>query len=270
MSKKWLIDEQGQLWADDSEELRLNLKTRLRGLRLTSWLVRQLGFVAVEQFGARNFVAFDPERVSPVGLTGLAYWIADHSFVPTVWRHPTHQKLSRLFFRLPELMTFVGDTIEARMPLQSFSKRSVALESSVFASRWRGALEVISTVSDDHASNAILNTFFDGHYAMSTQQENGEYKVQTLGDRHYEHDHEFATNAVNRLMRECFDNAYGEWLTDTFNGLASTNKFVFTEEVSANIAFPNIPRRRYTYDRLVLMLPSVCGQKRMFNAIALH
>jgi hypothetical protein len=265
--RTWIIDDRGDAFLEGEARLSEKLLTERRGADFTRWLVAQMGFIAIEEHGGWRRIVLDRTRVSPQAITGCLYWLADHAFFATSCEHPADRKLSAIFQEKSQLIAFLCGLIEPAVP--AYGVRRVTSEQSVFASRWRAAREIYTSVTDPAARTSILDTLFQGHFAVAQLGEDGDYRLREVGSRLHFLDPEFAETCNGRSFRQAHDPDYGRSSADHFGSLRGEDDPVF-EDVQAVVSFPRLSRRRISYDRLCLPLRRAVERPYLFIATHLH
>jgi hypothetical protein len=266
MRATWIIDDRGELWPADSQSLSDYLGTDQSGPHLTSFVVRNLGFIAI-QLGARvNEIVYSPAAVAPEALAGVLYWLSDNAFVPVALREMKQTGAVPVHLHKRGVIQAIGKLIDARQFATEFSLSDIPISRSPFARTWEAAREICCRLSSHTDRDGILEHLFEGRFAVGRQDSgDGEFKVTAIGSYVSMRDDEFAQNAKGRSFRHLYDNSYGHWIADTYR-TAVALETPTAARIDATITWPRLNPRKYRYSRLLMPFMASTGERYLMSA----
>lgn len=230
-----LFDENGEAWG--LEELAARLGTRLRGRPFAEFVMRNLGFVMAEHsFGAYVRVSYVDDAVVPVALTGLIMWLHDQRERAVLVCDTSGGTTGRLYANRAAAANALSVTIQRHTTTTPYVCQDADVETSVFSSRWRAALELMSTPAlDPRDVRRVLNALFNGYFTIADRDaEDDEFRLVLVGDAIRDH---FGPSIQGRSYREMYDPDYGKWVADGIQA-ASVHQRPFAQDIVAPIKWP--------------------------------
>ncbi len=265
-----LIDDDGEVWSEGSSELSAQLSTDRVGSDLRKFAVESLGFIHLSRRGRAVSVQFDKQVVSSKALCGLLYWAFDHRhlsfFVETGARPATP-----LLVPTPErLVDVVARICDERASTPDYAETAVAIEHTVFASRWAVAREVVDRIGLSEHAGTVLDELFAGHWTISEfNAERRAFEFVHLGQWYHQFDPQSATFLVGKRPADFNDTDYGRRVDRCLAPL-QTSVAPRTLRVSALIKWGRRPAERFNYTRLFVPVPLGSGRRLLLSAAAVE
>ena len=267
----WIIDDHGDVWPLESGELRRTLSCDLPLAQSTAYMLKNLGFVLIEETRAGVRVSFRPAVVSGVAAIGLAYWIFDRPFTRaalTMIGNPDidtifdskQDFLKRVFSatekeEIPESERFVRktrqiDEISPNSPLhlayRAWSLNPIIADEQEFIARWdellRGRFTLTKSATTRRAP--VISHIGSGY----TIYEPAWIKM-ARGHRH----------------EDGPDHRYGRWIGETHRKTLADPRPVL-DDVDALLEMPGRDRFRLRYVRLILPFRRPDGEPALLSA----
>ena len=266
---RWVITHEGELFHYWSPILRGKLFSRSLQEQDFVPLLRNLGFIGLQQ-GPRGIgINFRPATISPVALAALGYWMCDHS--------PTRLWLTILEpGQCVELYTSIGRALERIEALidehhgaarNSFFKKPIALGAmptpalgSLFAAWKRSGSD-----SDFSSLRELLrHELADRYVLLRPDTEAARFVIADAGTGLRIPDANWAKAQVGHPVTDMPDKAYGEWVSETFRSVLVAGKPQL-DRVEAKIYWPRTGRVLRRYTRLILPVQDH-GYSRLLSA----
>lgn len=249
----WLIDDEGEILHFFSPRLRNKLRVKTLHEQDHLPLLRNLGFIGLQEGKQGASISFRPSTVSPVALATLSYWVKDSvpSRLLLVVLEPGH---------CPEIhspiglgLARIGALIDAYRRDDLFRRQAVspsaipASLAQVF-SAWR----VCGAASEFSSLRNLLEHEPAGRYLLvQPDVEGGRFVIQQTGAGLRVPDPGWAKVQVGRSIAETPDKAYGEWVSEAYQS-ALRQDTPQLDHVEAKIYWPRLGRLQHRYDRLIL------------------
>ena len=99
-----LIDDHGEFWSENSEVIRKSFASKMTADGTSSYLVKNLGFIAVDFFGASAQVRLRPSILSQAAFETLAMWLREKNYERIALTYFHHDWCFELFPGEEELM----------------------------------------------------------------------------------------------------------------------------------------------------------------------
>lgn len=261
-----LIDDQGELWGNAAIELRQSFGPTHADDDLAAYLVKNLGFVAVNAYGRSCQIRVRPSVVSPKALDALIYWLADRRFdrivshiFDTDWQIELHGAPEILAHRLLQAMTKrqlirPGDFIAESIPLETLPN------SAVFSSLLQSWPMLSENLHQDGIRN-VLHQLTRGRYFLVRQETgSGDVVFQDVGNEFATLDKDWLSSARGMPVESQKDSAYGRWIASKYREIMK-RPAITTEKVDAIVSTTKYGRYRVRYNRLILPTTGPNGDK---------
>jgi hypothetical protein len=109
-----VLDDQGRSWDARSPTLRRFLRCPLPDFDFLTYLIDNLGFVAVTKTGPHAVrIQMRPEVASQTSLAAALYCIADMELDYIIISHPSETRVHRLFRSVAQVVTYIAEQIAA-------------------------------------------------------------------------------------------------------------------------------------------------------------
>jgi hypothetical protein len=256
-----LIDDKGDVWPGGLARLRQNFGSPYATNELSDYLVRNLGFVAINVYGKSCEIRTRPSIVSESTFDALVDWLAERHFERIVtssfdqdWKIELHAASDIALQRLIQLVSLnqiarPGDFVSKAIDFVSLPQTS-PLRSLL--NYWP---ELARNVHRD-GLRSILQQVVKGRFVLVNNNEN-RLVIEDMGDGFLSYDAAWMSRANGIPVEEQPDRPYGRWVASAYRqtlrqGIPSLS------DVDAIITRPKEGRSRRRYKRLIL--PCTAGQ----------
>jgi hypothetical protein len=256
-----ILDDDGRAWDARSPALRSFLHCSLPDFDFLTFLIENLGFVAVTKIAPNAArIRFRRETVSQTSIAAALYCLADMGIERTVICHPD-QFVEKLFPSLAQTIAYIAEQIAAshQQPSSAFTSREQPLDilantdealSSLFA-QWIASKQIY----DPAALADVLSESLHARF-MLVEPVNGRLTITDVGSGLEIFGEAWRKNARGLPMEEQPDYNYGQWVQSIYRRVQET-RLPRLDEVDATIRRPH--RNDSIHRRYVrLILPFTC------------
>jgi hypothetical protein len=260
-----LIDDQGEFWDGGSRQLRSAFDSPFSGGEFSAYAVRNLGFVAIDQFGSSCQLRLRPAMVSAKAVCALVDWLKMRSFsrVSAAWF--TEDWSYEIFPSLKATLERLASVIEAaHTPSSSDFKTRVMGPSDVrHANALAALMERWQSLSGEGRFTELewlIRQSLGRRYAF-VERDDGSARLvfRELGSGIIDHNQMWRRSAIGQPISDLPDKSYGQWVDRCFeSALASGAPCI--EAVDAIVRWPHRGRSRLRYKRLIVPLAMSSGR----------
>ena len=256
-----ILDDHGRAWDARSPALRSFLHCSLPDFDFLTYLVENLGFVAVTKIAPNAArIRFRPETASQTSIAAALYCLADMGIERTVISHPD-QFAEQLIPSLAQTIAYIAEQVAAdhQQPSSAFTSTELPLEilantdealSSLFA-QWIDSQQVYDSATLANVLPESLRARF-----MLVEPLDGRLTITDVGSGFEIYGETWRRNARGLPMEEQPDYNYGRWVQGIYRRVLET-RLPRLDEVSATIRRPDANDSiRCHYRRLIL--PFTC------------
>ena len=256
-----ILDDHGRAWDARSPALRSFLHCSLPDFDFLTYLVENLGFVAVTKIASNAVhIRFQPETASQTSIAATLYCIADMGIERTVISHPD-QFVERLFPSLAQTIAYIAEQVTANhRPLSSaFTSKERPLDmlantdealSSLFA-QWIDSNQVY----DSATLASVLPESLRARFVL-IEPVNDRLTFTDVGSGFEIFGETWQENARGLPIEETPDYDYGRWAQGIYRHALKT-RLPRLDEVDATIRRPHRNDRVHLrYRRLILPFAS--------------
>jgi len=252
-----LIDDQGDLWVDTASTLRASFAPDVPNDTCSNYVVKNLGFVAVDVFGRSCQVRVRPAMVSEASLQTLYAWLETNGFERVAlgyfdsdWHLELHAGVGKLKNRLNLLV----DGVRVQRP-SHFVAEARSLDGlhaypclSALIANWS------SLRAEPRRSQLIaaVKTLTGGRFTLlKVERDSDRLVIDDTGSGYLTYGSDWPKRARGAPFAKQPDRDYGSWLEETFApALISDSPLV--HDVDAIVSTPAFGRYRLRYKRLIL------------------
>ena len=252
-----VFDDRGEVWDAKSRELAEGLNASIGGDALTSYAIKNLGFIAATVINESVRIRLRPAVVSQVALSGLLYWLHDQpfhrvllSFLDSDWSHELVRSRQEAASRLLARVRFrsedrEGDFLNKQRPLQDLSPGTPLRELLNLWSDHSGKY-------DSERLNPLLDKALNGRFVLfeAASGSNSVY-VKEVGPGLGRSGGYWLSRTKGLKVEDQPDYAYGKWVAEAYRDVLNTREPML-DDVDAVITWPQQPRVSYRYRRLVV------------------
>ena len=238
-----ILDDHGRAWDARSSALRSFLHCSLPDFDFLTYLIENLGFVAVTKIApdaAR--IRFRPETASPTSIAAALYCIADMGIERTIISHP-EKSVERLFPSLAQAIAYIAEQVAAnhQQPPCAFTSRERPINtladsdealSSLFA-QWIDSKQVYDSATLANVLPDSLRARF-----MLVEPVDGRLTITDVGSGFEIYGETWRRNARGLPMEEQPDYDYGQWVQGIYRRVQET-RLPRLDEVEATIRRPD-------------------------------
>jgi hypothetical protein len=258
-----ILDDHGRGWDARSLTLRKFLHCPLPDFDFLSYLIENLGFVAVTNFAPNAVrIRFRPETASQASIAAALYRVADMGLDRIVISHP--DQLDRLFPDFAQAVAYITERVAAgqQPPSPAFMSRELPIATlantdgplSSLLAQWTDSNRVFD-------STTMAGTLLDTLHArfMVVEAVDGRLTIFDVGSGFESYGKAWRENARGLPVEEQPDYDYGRWVKGMFHSVEETRQ-PRLDEVDATIRRPHRNDRvRVRYQRLIL--PFMCDRR---------
>lgn len=256
-----VLDDHGRTWDARSPALRSFLHCSLPDFDFLTYLVENLGFVAVTKIAPNAArVRFRPETVSETSIAAALYCLTDMGIERTVISHP-NQLVEKLVPSLAQTIAYIAEQIAAshqqpssaftstERPLQILANTDDAL-ASLFAQWIDSKQDYDSATLADVLPESLRARF------MLVEPLDGRLTITDVGAGFEIYGETWRKNARGLPMEEQPDYDYGQWVQSIYRRVLET-RLPRLDEVNATIRRPDMNDSMHCHYRR-LILPFTC------------
>jgi hypothetical protein len=255
-----ILDDHGRTWDARSPGLRSFLHCSLPDFDFLTYLVENLGFVAITKIAPNAArIRFRPETASQTSVAAALYCLADMGIERTVISHPD-QFVEKLMPSLAQTIAYIAEQIASSQQLSSaFTSRELPLEalantnealSSLFA-QWIDSKQIYdSTTLADVLPESLRARF------ILVEPVDGRLTITEVGSGFEIYGETWRKNAPGLPMEEQPDYDYGQWVQGIYRRVQEM-RLPRLDEVDAMIRRPDRNDSMHCHYRR-LILPFTC------------
>jgi hypothetical protein len=252
-----LFDDRGELWDAKSRTLAESLQASLSGEDLLSYVVRNLGFIAIADNNGSLRLRLRPAVVSQMALGALLYWLHDRvveraliSFLDGEW---THELVASRDDAVRRLLARVKVNLEDRRG--DFLNQPRPLHALQPSSPLRGLLEAWANCEgkyDSERLHPVIQKSVNGRFVLvEASPSSADLFIKDVGGGLGDFGKYWLSRTIGLRVEDQPDYAYGKWVAGPYRQVLSTGE-PSLEDVDAVITWPQQPRISYRYRRLVV------------------
>jgi hypothetical protein len=251
-----LIDDQGELWRGDSRQLRIAFDSPYSGGEFVEYAVKNLGFVAINVFGAscqaRLRPGFVTERASKTLLEWLTRSRLERMVVSTFERDWKSQliRVADAPARLSQLMDQASqakpdDFLSSGLTLSAISHRPLLRD---IVEAWP---HIVGQYEYD-ALLALIKGIFENRFVVVKMPSEAPHLLfHEVGEGLLFSAYEtWRACAIGAPIEEQPDRHFGRWVASTYKSAAS-DVLPRIEAVDAIMRWPHAGRSRHRYKRVI-------------------
>lgn len=252
MSYGLLIDDKGKCWPEIHPGLSRALQTERTGASLSSFAVRNLGFVRILPRKATVIFELNPLTVAAEAVTGAYYWFADSYLDRAVIEPVGAMEPAQILSTRSDVIGYLGFLMDRRTSRPDFIAVRLSTDNSQLGRRLSIAKDIMDAKLPVALKADLLTRMFDGRITVSEFDAGAnEFRVVEVGDAMAH----FMPGLRQRLLGNSYADAlggpYGAWVAKVVDAAGRIGEPV-NEAVEAVIKIgPQRPRRIF-YERLLV------------------
>jgi len=238
-----IMDDHGRAWDARSPALRSFLHCSLPDFDFLTYLIENLGFVAVTKIAPNAArIRFRSETVSQTSIAAVLYYLADMGIERTIISHPD-QFVEKLVPSLAQTIAYIAEQVAANhqpfssaftsteLPVEILANTDEAL-SSLFA-QWIDSKQVYDSATLADVLPESLRTRF-----MLVEPVDGRLTITDVGSGFEIFGETWRKNVRGLPMEEQPDYDYGHWVQGIYRRVQET-RLPRLDEVHATIRRPD-------------------------------
>jgi hypothetical protein len=210
VTMSWLIDDRGEYWREGALERERVFSALDSNPTMSDMLLKQAGYVRARLQGGRAVVEFERSTVAFDALVGLLRWTAEFGVQSIVFVHDDIQPATQLAPTSQIWIEYIATCLRQRRQKAPYISRSMPIVMSPFHDRIAGAHEVVRLVADPTARDCILDSLFDGAFAIARFGDDGTSLVVGSGTRQAGPENQYLV--IGQPVTGGPDPAFGGWL----------------------------------------------------------
>lgn len=253
-----LLDDHGRAWDAHSPVLRRFLQCPVSDFDFSSYVVDNLGFVAVTMIDSRSArIRLRPRTACGISIASALYFIADRAVERIIVVKTGDEVVERMFPRVGQAMTYIGDEVaRARLHLSPvFRSRELPITALAKEAEPLGVLFMRWLECDQGRDNTELKGLLDLHSLQRfviIEPVDGRLIFADIGSGFESFGRTWQQHAPGLPLEEQPDYHYGQWVRGVYDHVLRTGKPLF-DDVDAVIRRPHRnDRLRVHYRRLIL------------------
>lgn len=266
-----LIDDQGTKWDGSSRQLRVAFDSPYSGGEFVQYAILNLGFIAINVYGASCQIRVRPAMVGDKALDALRQWLTQSKTARCVlsiyFSEWSSELIASPLLALSRVEQLVGESRRAQP--QDFLARKVdpntIADYPVLAMLMR-EWNRLSNVSGQHVLLNKLKQAFDNRYVMvKKDMGQGSIVFNEVGNGLFTNYETWRACAIGAPVEEQPDRNYGRWIAHTYSDALRAPEPVL-EDIDAIVRWPHSGRTRLRYKRLMLPLTHEDGSQLLLSA----
>lgn len=263
-----LIDDVGTIWDGRSKRLRQAFEAPLSNDEYSSYVVKNLGFIAVNLYGTSCEIRLRPRLVSAKSMASLVDWLGMRQFARTVtvhfdtdWRYNLHTSVVAALSVLHNLLSAerqagFGDYI-MRPLSQSELPRSTQMHKALhhLIDNWTS----LSQAANRSTLNTYIQDCLQGRYTIvDAKSDASELTYREVGRGFFSYSDDWVERTHGLSVEKLEDAAYGRWAAAGYRD-ALRNGVPTICDVDAIMQTPRLGRARLRYKRVLFPARSGAG-----------
>ncbi len=254
----FLLDDQGEMWRGESRQLRVAFDTPFSGGEFIEYAVKNLGFVAINVYGASCQVRLRPSFVTAKAFRSLLRFVdnatSERMVITSFDAAWQHQLVSREQ-AAPRLEQVVQ--MAQKSNIAAFLSRPIASKAISGQPEFGKILENWDFLVENYDTDTILNllrTLFADRYVVVKQAAtNRKLVFQEIGDLIYTGSDTWRECAIGAPIEEQPDRGYGRWVAGAYYDVMGKQS-PRQDAVDVIMRGPSAERYRLCYRRLIFPL----------------
>ncbi len=266
--RRWIFDNEGNIWRALPGEFRYRLASRLTVDKPHDHAITNLGFASREDTEGWTHIRLDKHKISAIALTSLLYHLSDRptgraalSVLNTDWEHEIFGDPRSLYARLEQLSVEIFDEGKQRFlhePIELDGLRSHDPQVVLYR-HWK------SQSFEAHNMADLCSDLFGGRFTIARVQPNAEMIIEHMGHGYRVYDNSYVNRACGTRHQDEPDTVYGQWIARTHREVHKSG-IPLLEDVDAIIGISRSGRQRVGYRRIVLPFTNPLGEPFLVTA----
>ena len=273
----WLIDDRGRCWDTQSPELARSLLSSLTGEKLSTYAVKNLGFISVKEINGSSHIQLRPAVVKPIALAACLYWVGDRqrrlnriaiSFQEHQCRHRIFGSFQPAVAALAECVKVGQEDRSRKNSRQSLQMRDLPPGSpaSELLQLWTSSGGAFDEVQLQAILHSVLH---DRYFILEPGYCGDQLIIRDIGHNYRFFDAAWRARARGNRIEEMPDFCYGTWVADAYRRvLGAGEPQIDRIEAILDMAGAGLSRVRYT--RVIVPFMTTDRRRLVLSTSAVH
>ena len=265
---RWLVDELGTFWSEQSLELREKLFCLHYAGDLATDIIRNLGYIGVRSSRTGLHLRLHSLNLAEAAVIAVLYWIADNSTETTLIEYLDDDRPNEIL-RGPaaaiDRISAINKSacLNRRISVEHADITRMSNHSQLrgLVSYWRERSGCCEPAELERLANETAN----GRYIRIKYAENDQFIVRKLGVGLEIPEPQWSDVALDKPVGTNGDQIYFDWVLSTYSAAWKSGRPDFAE-VKATILWPTKGRVQRHYERLLLPCTDPCGSRYLLSA----
>ena len=263
-----LIDDRGTVWDGASAQLRTSYGCTSRHEDFSTYVVKNLGFIAVHIYGRSCEIRFRPRIVKTAAFTGLKEWIRPRKFERIVTAHFTNDWIYGLHNSDQAALAKIDALASSNQRVQTsdYLMRALRKDQLPRSTPLHRALHTLiedwPTLSQSvhrDSLRTVIEQSLQGRYTLVDALPGTQDLVfREIGHGFLSYNDEWVARTRGHLVEELEDAAYGRWAASGYRDALRLGTPTLCD-VDAIMETSRLGRARIRYKRVVLPVRSVAN-----------
>jgi hypothetical protein len=269
-----LIDDLGILWDGGSSRLRSSYGTPAAGDDFSTYVVKNLGFIAVHGYGRSCEIRLRPQVATPAAFDALRDWLKGRAFDRIVtahyeqdWVYGLHGNRDAATARLENVLA------QSRAPRPGdYLTRNVAPDDLGTTTPLHRALSSLvknwpmlsQSVHRDGLAQ-IITSLKGRYHLVDAHDGQRDLTFREIGPGFISYSDDWVARAVGTSIEDQEDKAYGRWVAKNYREVLAHGRPTVCD-VDTIMMTPRLGRARVRYKRVLLPARDVGGGTWLFNS----
>ncbi len=256
-----LFDDLGKIWDGGSPQLRASFGAPQSHVEFSTYVVKNMGFVAVNLYGRSCEIRLRPRLVTPHSFASLRQWLQGRDFERVVtahfdtdWVYGLHANLRVAVDKLDKVLSKAnaprpGDFLMRQLPKDELPRTTTmhrALHSLI--ENWP---MLSQSVHRDGLSNIIKQSLQGRYHMMHEAPGSQQLTFGEIGTGFVSYSEEWRMQSIGKSIIEHEDSSYGKWVASHCHAAVTAAQPMICD-VDAIMTTPRLGRARLRYKRLFL------------------
>jgi hypothetical protein len=263
-----LFDDLGTVWDGGSPRLRTSFGSPVSNDEFSTYVVKNMGFVAIHGYGRSCEIRLRPQLVSPACFAAIKTWMSGRTFERVVTAAYDHDWSYGLFAdkdaALAKIETILSVALEPRPG--DYLVRSIAKDEMPRTTRLHQALHSLienwpmlsQAVHRDGLAKIIQTTLQGRYHVMQAHSGSRTLTFGEIGHGFVSYSDNWRLQSIGQAISEHEDIKYGQFVAQSCHE-ALISDMPTISDVDAVINTPKIGRARVRYKRIFLPSRSIGG-----------
>ena len=270
-----LFDDLGNIWDGGSPRLRASFSADQTHDEFSAYVVKNMGFVAVNIYGRSCEIRLRPRLVKEATYSALCDWIRERIFDRVVtahfeddWVYGLHANQQKAIDRLQAVLSKAqaprpGDYLVRKLSPEELPRTTPqhrALHSLI--ANWP---MLSQSVHRDGLSNIIQSSLQGRYHIIDANEGSRDLTFREIGHGFMSYSDDWVARAIGKSIEQQEDLAYGKWVGTAYReALQACVPMVC--DVDTIMTTPKLGRARVRYKRVLLPSRSVGGGTWLLNS----